>query len=599
MRPIMHNPLTRQSVCVTSSVNQPVRSSQTHCHNNNLNKKGTNMSTVKSADQSKSARKDVFVKSATRVKPDVRDSKVSIPSKVNGTAYSVFYPGLPASSKLAGRHKYVASHYEINLMPHALGSSLATQVLDHYATEEGTRIGGANFLNRVRQAALAANAGYTNLTPNVEPLVNAFLRYLYNSRQMYSLLVTAWRCQNMVNAIDEDGRFMAPILNEHTLKLATQGWSSTSFASEVAYTTYDTVANRQAMCFSTATSNGLWANSVVAPIMNFVRLPKETIEWVDSKFGVVHSAQPTDFNAFPRFVVFWPDSRLLDSTANQLIEMTGYRDATATSASASNCTITQLINHINIFVAYCAADLNAYPQLQLMFDMLKCCPGNRQFSRQLDGRTVCLADDSDVTKLIASCSTGYFVMEGSSTLNYYNDDHTKTGNIDNYPCVIERDPGFRTFTSPEYTVDSSNYASANARYEDRVNLSKESDYVYLYRNVAPLSAVMLIHSTTAAFRWTMPLFSLLGNSYTTMGGLSAANAVQAVNELLAMQGQQGFVLGRQRLTIQVTSNYLLGVVVDRFSSHNCYYDLKDYLVNPLELEGWRSDYSDLLSGALS
>jgi len=532
---------------------------------------------------------------------NVSSSKSEKVSKLQGiinnvktTAFNVFYGAIA----LPNRHKYVASHYEVNLTPTIdnTASLFTTNTIGLALANTANNViplGGPEFARKVREAALAANAKFLVGVGNIDNLVNAFYWHMSMSRALYADLCTAWRCQQLVNAIDEDGVYVSPLLNNHVLGMRTVGWAANTYAKEVDANTFAINTTRQAYCYASPTSNGVWVNSVVTPILQATRLPQNMYLWIEEMFARIHFVSPSDFMASPRIVVFWPNSHELDTTGTYVNTKlyVGYESA---STYRTNATITQLINHINVITVQLYNLVNQYPQLDIMFNLLGMGVSSFNFTRDLDAKTVPCDFSYDISKFIESTSVGMLI----ESLGYYYDDirgiFGSTINRFDQLCIA-RDPGWKVSTLDTFQLKQKKVGTSNFEYKDRV-ISGESNYALCVYQIAPLNmSVFVKTSTNAQFLWTLPLelLQLYGGSYDVgFGGFTTTYyASTAADEVHAIMAQGGPVIGRQRIRVSTITNNANGLVP--FSGLR-YLDLKDYYVPAMEARAW----SDALADAL-
>lgn len=539
------------------------------------------------------------------------DVSVSDNKTVKTTGFNVFYPAV----RLANRHKYAVSHYEINLSPVDLLNASAFQNRYYQIETVPTitsciKLGGPEFHRRVMMAATQANAKFLVTTGNLVPLVNAFYGHMYNSRVMYALLCTAWRCQNQVNVIDEDQRYFSPLLNDHEIKNFTQGYNTSTLARETDGATFTTNTVRQGYCFSDPTSNGVWANSVLTPTLQYVRLTSGWKSWIEEKFMRSFIVDPTDFSSVPRFVVFWPTAAGVTATGTEGLETFNSYQAYGDQDQryTLNATIQNLITYINAMAAHQAQFVADYPQLELMWEYLGMSSSNTNFSRDLDAKSLPVVHSYSVSKLIRSASAGNTKIvnrqDGNAMRYYYQDVPTS--------FYISRDPAEQEQSFKTFEMASSSRTVANITYLDRVELD-EGDFAICTGLIAPLSLQLMIYnSSNHPYKWDFPLVSLLTDTNiesitpepSTFGG-QVYNFVRALTEQQAILTQEAGVLPRYRLLITGGTSPLhpyatmgsTGLPICRFngSYYNCfvpYYNLKDYYVPEIEAAGWKDAFLD-------
>lgn len=535
-------------------------------------------------------------------------------------ALNVFYPMAPAAAQ-ANRFKYNVSHYEVNLTPYVNGSGFTVNNVATTAEELqdlSVHFGGPLFHAKVVRAAQVANSPFTrNQTAgNIDELVNAFYAILYNSRTVYALLHTAFRCQDAVEAVDEDGLYLAPVFNDHYGQdLYLPSNTTATYRTDFPMTTYATQANRQALCFSSAMSNAAWARLWTAAT-TCVKLPKQWRDWCRRYFGHHHQVNPTNGDAFPRFVTFWPSARLLNLSSSTwaYTTMTNYNFTQTVNGVQqerwNNADMTGLQNFINNAVTYYQDLMNRYAQLEVMFRELKCnIDESFDFARDITGRTVRVAASYDVERLVYSVSMGYrIVQRNGAGSNAFASNADYNYDYESRRLIINRDPLFTVNKlDPDFIA---NQGPATFSYRDQVMLS-DQEFALLKYQLAPLQFTTIfvgVPGTTPQHR-RLPLLAIT-NSFLHAQSMITADGTytypiigQAESELIELNSYQLSVLPRAHWDIQVITSPSTGEVnlekagYFRAAQTN-HYNLKDYVVPQLIDQEWRDELCDKLTDSL-
>lgn len=536
-------------------------------------------------------------------------------------ALNVFYP-MAAAAAQPNRFKYNVSHYEVNLAPLADGATLTSANYAQTAEElqdYSVHFGGPLFHARVVKAAQVANAPFTrNQTAgNIDELVNAFYTVLYNSRTIYALLQTAFRCQDAVEAVDEDGLYLAPIFNDHYGQdLYLPNNATNTYATDTPMLNYANQGTRQLLCFSSPMSNAQWAR-LWSTATSCVKLPRGWRDWCIKYFGHHHQINPSNRDAHPRFVTFWPSARLLDTrnAAYVFVRMYSYYNVASGTGYMTwgNAEMLHLTNFVNAAAAIYQDLMNRYAQLEIMFRELNCnLDESFNYARDITGRTVRVVASYDVERLVYSVSMAYRICINAAgvPLNCFDDNTVTHRDYDTIGrLVINRDPAFMVNKLDADFI--ANSGPATFSYRDQV-LLPDQEFALLKYQITPLEFTTIFvgaAGTAPQFR-RMPLIAvsnyflhaqslIVGDNTYTYPIIGLAEA-----QLIELNTYQLPALPRAHWDIRVITSPSTGEVAlekrGYFTANMTnHYNLKDYVVPALLDLEWRDELCDKLTDSLS